>query len=724
MVKDFYPIHKTNNYSSTALACIKMIADYYEMNNIPTKVVSDLDSTTSHLEISNALERIGFKTRIVNLNQVELCKNLSLPIIVELIESQHFVVVYEITKRQVFFGDPLFGLRKLKLRDFWAMCSKFHSPNIIKTILLEHAGQNISDKPEDNLDGGRRLLFDSLKRHKKLLGYLAIILLVTSIIQLFFPFLTQSLVDVGIQNKDLSFIYLILFAQIFLFIGKLMADLMRGWIQLHLSTRINVTLVSDFFVKIMRLPISYFDKTEPGDLMQRINDHKRIEQFLTSVVLNVIFSLFTILVFASVLLLYDIRIFGLFLLGTCLYLVWGLVFLRKRKKLDYNRFGAMREEQNKVLEIIYGMQDIKLNNSEKKLRWDWENKQAKLFKVAIKNLKLTQTQAIGSSFLNEFKNIFISAFSATLVVQGELTLGAMLSIQYIIGALNGPIDQLIRFIYSAQDAKIAFDRRSEILDIKPESYQKGVLPSAPADSDIQIENVSFKYPQSDKNVLSNINLKIKARKVTAIVGVSGSGKSTLMKLLLSFYSPTKGEIHVGDVSLDSIPPSDWRELCGVVLPNGYVFDDSVAMNIALGSDTIDEKRLMNASKAANVHEFIQKMDEGYNTRLGIRGAGISSGQKQRILIARAIYREPSFLFLDEATSSLDTNNESDIMSNLSKFMDGRTAVIIAHRLSTVRHADNIVVMEGGKIVESGNHEELIEMKGCYYGLVQNQLEIG
>ena len=546
-----------------------------------------------------------------------------------------------------------------------------------------------------------------------------------SLLELIFPFLTQSIVDVGIQNQNIHFIYLILFAQIFLFFGKTALELIRSWILLNLSARINISLISDFFIKLMNLPISFFDVRMTGDIMQRINDHHRIERILTTSSLSVLFSLINMIIMGGVLAYYNLKIFAVFFLGSFLYFLWVILFLKRREKLDYKRFAEVSQEQSKVIELINGMQEIKLHNAEKQKRWGWEYVQARLFKVSMKGLVLEQTQNIGSNFINEIKNIIIIFLSAKLVIDGQITLGMMMAISSIVGSLNGPILQLINFIREVQDAKISLARLSEIHEKEDETQQSATQThDIQENADIVLKDISFRYIGSDVNVLENLNLTIPANKVTAIVGTSGSGKTTLMKLLLKFYEPNTGEILVAKTPLKIIAQKTWRYHVGTVMQEGYIFNDTIAKNIAIGVDIVNKERLVYASDVANIKNFIQDYPLSYNTKIGVEGVGMSTGQKQRLLIARAVYKNPEMLFFDEATSSLDANNEKEIMQKLDVFFKNKTVVVIAHRLSTVMNADQIVVLEKGKIVEIGNHQELVKRKGSYFELVHNQLQLG
>jgi ATP-binding cassette subfamily B protein len=550
--------------------------------------------------------------------------------------------------------------------------------------------------------------------------------LLGSILQLIFPFLTQSIVDVGINNQDIAFIYLVLIAQFVFFLSRMSVDFIRGWILLHLSTRINIFLISDFLIKLMKLPMSFFDIKLVGDILQRIGDQRRIENFLTVSSLNILFSLVNFLVFGIVLAIYNIKILILFLVGSTLYFLWLSFFMRKRRELDFRRFTKLSENQSKLIQMITGIQEIKLNNAEKQKRWEWENIQSGLFRISIKSLSLRQYQEAGGIFINESKNILITILAATAVINGDMTLGMMLAVSYIIGQLNGPVEQMINFMNLTQDAKISLERLGEIHEVKnEETGEKSNLILMPEKRSIEIRDLTFQYegPQS-KKVLNDLNLVIPENDVTAIVGVSGSGKTTLIKLILGFYDPVAGEIRVGDTPLSSFSIQTWRQKCGVVMQEGFIFSDTIANNIALGHEKIDGEKLLKSVNVANVREFIESLPNGYNTFIGSQGHILSGGERQRILIARAVYRGPEFLFIDEGTSSLDAENEKMIITNLQDFFRNRTVVVVAHRLSTVRNAGQIVVLDDGRIVEKGKHDELISLKGKYFNLVRNQLELG
>jgi ATP-binding cassette subfamily B protein len=730
MTKTF-PFYKQPDSKDCGPTCLKTIAKHHGKTlNIQT--LRSLSETTREgsnlLTLSDAAEQIGFRTLGVKLS-INKLEEVPLPCILHW-NNNHYVVLYKIKKSKFYISDPAHGLLEYNEQDFL----KFWIGNNATTETEEGIALLLEPTPtfyknewddEDNKAFGFALLTKYIIPYKSFVVQLAIGLLAGSLLQLIFPFLTQSIVDVGIQNQNIHFIYLVLFAQLFLFFGKTALELIRSWILLHLSTRINISLISDFFIKLMNLPISFFDVRMTGDIMQRINDHKRIERILTTSSLSVLFSVINMFIMGGVLAYYNLKIFAVFFIGSILYFGWVVLFLKRREALDYKRFAEVSQEQSKVIELINGMQEIKLHNAEKQKRWGWEYIQARLFRVSMKSLVLEQTQSIGSNFINELKNIIIVFLSAKLVIDGQITLGMMMAISSIVGNLNGPVLQLIGFIREVQDAKISLARLSEIHEKEDEAQQEEAQTNEiPLESDIALKEVSFRYIGSDSNVLDNLNLNIPANKITAIVGTSGSGKTTLMKLLLKFYEPNNGQITIGKTDLNNIKQKSWRSHIGTVMQEGYIFNDTIANNIAVGVDIINKDRLVYAADVANILSFIQEYPLGFNTKIGQEGVGMSTGQKQRLLIARAVYKNPEMLFFDEATSALDANNEKEIMEKLNIFFKNKTVVVIAHRLSTVMNADQIVVLEKGKIIETGNHNELVDKKGNYYELVKNQLQLG
>lgn len=725
-----FPFYKQRDHKDCGPTCLKIIAKYYN-RTINIQQLREISETTragsSLLGLSEAAEQLGFRSLGIKINLIKL-QEAPLPCILHW-NKNHYVVLYKIKKEVFYISDPGHGLLKYSKEDFlkhWIGNNATDQTEEGIALLLEPTPKFYnSDFNTENQDFGFKFLSKYIFKYKQFLWQLVIGLIAASLLQLIFPFLTQSIVDVGIKNQDIHFIYLILFAQLALFVGRTAIEVIRSWILLHLSTRINISLVSDFFIKLMNLPIAFFDTRMTGDILQRINDHKRIERILTTSSLNVLFSMVNLVVFSFVLAYYNMTLFFIFLVGSFLYFLWIAIFLKKRKDLDYKRFSQVSQEQSKVIELVNGMQEIKLHNAEKQKRWGWEFLQARLFKVSIEGLALEQYQSVGSGFINELKNILITFLSAKLVIDGDITLGMMLAISYIVGQLNSPISQLINFIREVQDAKISLDRLSEIHNKEDEEPADiDFVKDVDEEADISVSNLSFRYTGSDQMVLKELDVTIPANKVTAIVGVSGSGKTTLMKLLLKFYEPNEGQIKLGNYNLENVSQKIWRSQSGVVMQEGYIFNDTIANNIAVGEDYVDKQKLAHAVDVANIKEYIEMLPLSYNTKIGMEGVGLSTGQKQRLLIARAVYKNPNFLFFDEATSALDANNEKVIMEKLDAFFEDKTVVVIAHRLSTVKNAHQIVVLDKGKIVEVGNHNELIKHKGDYYNLVKNQLELG
>jgi ATP-binding cassette subfamily B protein len=728
-----FPLYLQKDVMDCGPTCLRMVAKHYGKSyNLETlRQRSHITREgVSLLGISRSAESIGFRTQGVKITFEELENDAPLPAIVHW-NQNHFVVVYKITGKKgnemVHVADPAAGLVKFPKDEFIKCWASTVENGVAKGIalLLEPTPEFYTARDEKSDRASFSFLFRYLRPFRSMVVQLFLGLLLGSMLQLLFPFLTQSIVDQGIGNRNLPFIYLVLIAQLVLTLSRVSVEFIRGWILLHLGTRINVSLISDFLSKLMRLPMRYFDTKMTGDLMQRIGDHKRIEQFLTGASLSVIFSLVNLLIFGAVLLYYSLNIFLVFFGGSAIYAVWVWLFLKKRAELDHRRFAQMSANQSNLIQLIQGMQEIKLNGCEQQKRWEWEGIQARLFRVGVKGLALSQYQQSGAVLINEFKNIAITILAAKSVVDGHMTLGMMMAVQYIIGQLNSPIDQLIGFFNATQDAKISLERLGEVhLRDDEEDAEGSRIADIPENASIEIQNLEFHYEGPDSEaVLNDISIHIPAGKQTAIVGTSGSGKTTLVKLLLGFYPPNKGEIRLGTNLLDAYSLRSWREECGVVMQEGFIFSDTIARNIAPGVEVIDKEKLLNAARVANISDFINTLPLSYNTKIGGEGHGLSQGQKQRILIARAVYKNPQFIFFDEATNALDANNERTILENLQEFFKGRTAVVVAHRLSTVKNADQIIVLEKGKVVETGTHKELSEKKGAYYTLVKNQLEL-
>ncbi|MDL2212712.1 peptidase domain-containing ABC transporter [Parabacteroides sp. OttesenSCG-928-J18] len=717
-------------------SCLKMVASYYgkdySLNTLRVKSLMGKDGV-SLKGISKAAEHLGFKTVGGRFTIKQLVEKKPFPCIIHW-NQNHFIVVYDIKKHRkqyiIHVADPGKGLLKYNLEEFqnhWISTQSGGEEKGIALLLEPTTMFYEKEEKKEIRSNKHRFLFQYFLRYKKFFGQLILGLTIGSLLQLIFPFLTQAIVDTGIINQDISFIWLILLAQLMLLLGRTSIDFIRRKILLHISTRINISLISDFLIKLMKLPMSFFDTKLLGDLLQRIEDHSRIERFLTAQTLNLLFSLFSFIVFGIVLLIYNLKIFTVFFIGSIIYGIWILFFLKHRRILDYKYFEQQAINRSKVYQLINGMQEIKLQGCEQRKRWEWEDVQADLFDVNLQSLSLQQTQEAGSITINEIKNILITVLAATAVIHGELTLGMMLSIQYIIGQLNSPVEQIMNFIYQWQDVNISLERMSEIHERKNEEDEDMQIISLPKQSDktIHLKNVMFQYEGSNsRKVLNHINLDIPEGKVTAIVGASGSGKTTLVKLLLGHYSPIEGEIYIGEYPLKKFNLSWWRSQCGAVMQDGYIFSESIARNIAVSTEEIDTKKLKQAATVANIDDFVIRLPLSYNTVIGQEGQGISQGQRQRLLIARAVYKDPNFLFFDEATNSLDANNEKTIIENLATFYKGKTVVIVAHRLSTVKSADNIIVLDNGEIAEQGDHDSLTRKKGKYYQLVKNQLELG
>ena len=681
----------------------------------------------SFLGLSEAADSLGFRTLGVKIPFEMLNENVPLPCIVHW-RQKHFIVVYKIRNDKIWAADPAVGLVKYTREEFvkcWASTIADGKPTGLVLIIEPTPALFESENQHENANGFK-FLFKYFRLYRKYFFQLILGLLLGSCIQLIIPFLTQSIIDIGLNNNDIGFIYLILFAQLALLFGRMSVEFIRGWLLLHIGSRVNVAVISGFLQKLMSLPIAFFDTKLTGDILQRIDDNNRIEEFLTSASLNILFSFFNLVVFGIVLAIFKVKILLLFLAGSALYIIWVSLFMKSRARLDHQRFKQMSLSGTKLINIVNGMQEIKLTQSELSMRWDWEKLQASLFGLKVKGLSIIQYQSAGATFINEVTNVFITVVAATAVLKGTMTLGMMLAVQFIIGQLNVPVSQIIGFFRVSQDARMSLDRLAEVHrmdDEEPNPEMK--VRKLPDKKDIYINNLSYQYegPRSPF-AIKDADLFIQENKITAIVGTSGSGKTTLLKMLLGFYQPVNGEILIGDTQLSNLSLKVWREKVGAVMQDGFLFPDTIAANIAPGSEEINEEKLINAVEIANIKGFIESLPLGYNTKIGANGHGLSEGQKQRLLIARVIYKNPDIIIFDEATNSLDANNEKAIVENLAGFFEGKTVIVVAHRLSTVKDADKIVVLDSGRIIETGTHESLIVKRGAYFNLVKNQLELG
>lgn len=725
MFRRKFPFYRQPDRMDCGPTCLRMILKFYGLSAKLQTIREFCEINregVSFLGLKNAAEKFGMSAAGSKLSLSQLA-DIELPCILHW-RQYHYVVLFKIKRGEYFIADPTNGLISLAENDF----KKFwiSTDNDRGFCLSLYPTNAFYEQSESYNKINWKFLSRYFFKYRQLVVQLILGLTIGSLLQLIAPFLTQSIVDIGIDTKNLNFIYIVLIAQAALFLGRLSVEFIRSWILLHISTRINISLLTDFLVKLMKLPISFFDTKMTGDIMQRMNDQRKIETFLTGSTLNTIFSFFNLLIFSAVLFSYKVNIFFVFFIASSCYVGWIFIFLRKRRALNYKNFEVLSKNQSYVVQMIGGMQEIKLNNCEKQTRWEWEDIQVNLFKFSIKNLTLTQYQQAGATFINEGKNLLITFLSAKAVIDGTLTLGEMVAIQYIIGQLNGPIEQFLNFMLNYQDAKISLERLNEIHDLQDEeSTNKNWNQKLPKDKSILIKDVTFSYPGAgNEPVLKSITMQIPQGKTTAIVGMSGSGKTTIIKLLLRFYAPADGQILIGEEQLNDIAYPVWRSQCGVVLQDGFIFSDTIERNIAVGEEKSDTVKLENAIRIANIGDFIKSLALGLQTKIGAEGNGISQGQRQRILIARAAYKNPEYLFFDEATNALDANNERIIMDNLNEFFSGRTVLVVAHRLSTVKNADNIIVMQNGQIVEQGTHEKLTNLKGSYFDLVSNQLELG
>ncbi|MGN8056109.1 peptidase domain-containing ABC transporter [Pedobacter sp. 22163] len=723
-----FPFYKQYDQMDCGATCLRMVFKYYGQNVPIIRIRRLCQVTTSGvnmLGISQAAETMGFRTYGVRLS-IDQLNEIELPCILHW-NQNHFVVLYKIKNERYYIADPANGLVTMDRKEFasnWFAQRQLHEGI---SILLEPTPKfydSDDDEPENSLKWNK--IFAYFFKYKKLFFQIILGMLLGTLMQLITPFLTQSVVDIGINTKNIGFVNLILIAQLVLYIGQVSVSFIHSWIMLHISTRVNISILTDLLMKLMKLPMAFFDLKTHGDIMQRMGDQQRIESFLTGSTLVTLFSMLNLLIFGTILIIYDKIIFLVFILGTVLYTAWILFFMGYRRELDNKRFKISADTQTYMVELISSIRDIKLSNSEKQKRWGWEKYQARLFKFKVKSLALFQYQQVGSMAINQIKGILITYLSAKSVIDGDITLGGMMAIQYIVGMVNSPVEQLLEFLQSYQDAKISLERINEIYETEDEEpIEKEFTSDLPADKGIEMRNLSFRYFGAGNNLIfENLTLKFPEGKTTAIVGMSGSGKTTILKLLMRFYEIEEGEILVGGKKLNQISFHTWRESCGIVMQEGHIFADTIENNIAVGEEFPDQVRIQHAIEMANLSDFISEQPFGIQTKIGVAGRGISQGQKQRLLIARAVYKQPQYILFDEATNALDANNERVIIDNLKSFFKNRTVIIVAHRLSTVSHADNIIVLEKGKVIEEGTHKALTEQRGEYYKLVKNQLELG
>ncbi len=729
MFKKEFPHYRQLDYRDCGPTCLRMIAKHYG-KVFSREFLRDKAGITrigvTMAGIAEAAEAIEMRTLGMRISLESLVGEAPTPFIVPW-RQKHFIVVYKTSSTKIYVADPAQGLLEYLHNDFKEAWTNTDDNNGY-VLILEPNNEFYTQSDDKNKNKGFAFLYPYFRPYKQLIKQLFIGLLVATVIQFILPFLMQSVVDIGVNNRDIPFIYLILISQLVLIFSQTAVSIFREWLLIHISSRFNIKMISDFLFKMLKLPVNYFDTRNAGEHLQRINDHTRIQNFVSSATLNMIFSMITFIIFNGILAYYNLTIFIVFIIAAVLYVSWTFFFLKKRAVLDYKRFDEQSQSQSSLIQIINGVKEIKINNSQRKNRWKWEHNQISLFKTSLSTLKLAQYQSIGASTINELKNILITFLSAKAVVDGNLTLGMMTSVQYIVGQLNMPLSSFVTFIQTWQDAKISLERLSQVHTRDDEDMaSRNKAKELPLNKTIEIKDLSYRYGgKSTPFVLKNISCTIPAGKTTAIVGASGSGKTTLMKLLLKFYEPTKGSINIGSIDLNDVNNDYWRMNCGAVMQDTFMFNDTIAGNISESeqNEIIDRDKLSNAAFVANIEDFIQKLPNKYNTELGTSGIRLSGGQEQRIMIARAVYKNPFYVFFDEATSALDANNEKVIMENLNNFIKDKTAIIVAHRLSTVKNADTIIVLENGEIVEQGDHENLTALKGKYYELVKNQLELG
>lgn len=720
---------------SSALACLSIVAGYYGKEYAPAalrKIASLNKGKTTLRDISRLAEKIEFRSRQLMLTGNQLQRDITLPCIIEL-DQAGFIVLLAITgpgrKRMARCIHPVTGPVVYPLKELlsrWLMPPTTGTEPMGQALMVEPTFRFYTKPAEKDKGLTWRLVIKYFKKSRRQLVLVILALLLNTILQLFFPFLMQSVVDIGINTGDLNYITIILFAQATLMFSKSIADFIRTFLLLRISTMVNLSILSDFWIKLTRLPVSFFENTRAADILTRINDNRIVQNFLIGPTLRTLFTMLNFMVFAFVLFIYQPRLLLIYAIGVALYALWIRAFFPARRKINQALFRVSSQENNATLQLVQGMQEIRMNNIEQVKRWEWESVQTKRFKINLKSLTINQLQSVGAIVINEAKDLTLTFTVASLVIQGHLTFGAMLAIQYIIGQLSGPIDQMVSFVQAAQDVKISMGRINEVHRMKDEEdNERDYIMQLNGSRTISIKDLSFSYAANkEQQILNKISLDIPEGKTTAIVGVSGCGKTTILKLLLKFYENYEGSIRIGDVDFKDLNPSWWRTQCAAVLQDGYIFHGSIISNIALGNVEVDYARLVETCRMVNILPFIESLPDGFDTHIGERGSGISQGQKQRLLLARAVYKNPHYLFFDESTNALDANNERAIMDNFQTFFQGRTVVIVAHRFSTIKNADNIIVIEKGRIIEQGTHQRLSQLRGRYFELVKNQLELG
>ena len=732
MVRGFHVTFQ-HDAMQCGVACLQMVCRHFGCNYSLDFLSQQCAATTggvSLLALREAAPQLGLSS-VCGRAEADTLADAPLPCILHW-NQNHFVVLYRVKRnRKYYIADPGKGLVTYGRAEFLSHWISTHTNGSDKGVVMFLKPTPAFGQCKDNTVPPAQLrsfkfLLGYIRQYRRLFFQIVLGLAVGSVLQLALPFLTQSIVDVGIRNQDIGFVWLVLIGQLVLTLGQTSLDFIRRWLLLHVNMRINISLLSDFFIKLLRLPMSFFDTKLLGDLMQRMGDHSRVNSFLTQQTLSILFSAITFVVYSLVLCCYSMPVLAVFMVGILLYGAWMMLFLHRRKLLDYELFEKQAINSNKTYEFITSMQEIKLQNCEQRRRWEWEDVQADLFDVQMKSLKLQQTQEAGSIFINELKNMAVTVMAASAVIHGNITLGMMLAIQYVIGQLNSPVNDLLSFCYSLQDVKISLERINEIhrmADENGDSHTK--TDTICMEQGIRLSHVDFKYdPHAPVKTIDQVSFTVPCGKVTAIVGASGSGKTTLIKLMLGYYPAAGGQLLIGDTDIATVDLRWWRRQCGVVMQNGAIFSESIARNIAVDDGDIDKDALLHAAEIACIKDYIQQLPLGFDTKIGRDGVGLSQGQRQRILIARAVYKNPAFIFLDEATNSLDANNERCIVENLDRFYHGKTVVVVAHRLSTVKNADQIVVLDGGRVVEVGTHDTLVKQQGAYYHLVKNQLELG